>query len=155
MAIFPGSAAPVAEYARIISWSRERVPQGCHDVATARRGAPTSRAPDGMRCTARTAIQLNTSVPANTTAALITAKQRRARQRKLQPRDEVIVHQIKAVGIGGQATVQPRIFGGEMQTAGDRQNAVDDDALDARRADAGNGGPGIGVACRPQSSVAG
>jgi hypothetical protein len=57
-----------------------------------------------------------------------------------------MVHQIKAVGIGGQAIERPQIFGGEMQADGDRQNAVDADdaALGARRLD--NGGPGIRVA---------
>ena len=69
----PGPAAPVAQYGRILSWSRERVSQGGYDIATARRGAPINCAPNGMRCTARTAIQLNTSVPPNTIAALTMA----------------------------------------------------------------------------------
>src|ERR1700729_2101983 len=42
-------------------------------------------------------------------------EQRRARHRKLQPHDEIIVHQIKAKGIGGRTVEQPRMFGGEMQ----------------------------------------
>jgi hypothetical protein len=68
--------------------------------------------------------------------------------------DEVIVHQIKAIGIGGQAIEQPRMFGGKMQTDGDRQNAVDADdaALDARRADADSGKELDGIKQRPALS---
>ena len=69
----PGPAAPVAQSNHILSWSRERVSQGGYDIATASRGAPIRCAPNGMRCTARTVIQLNTSAPPNTIATLITA----------------------------------------------------------------------------------
>src|SRR5580700_1966178 len=48
-------------------------------------------------------------------------EQSRAQHRVLQPHDEVIVQQIKAIGIGGQAVEQPRMFGGEMQADGDQK----------------------------------
>jgi hypothetical protein len=56
------------------------------------------------------------------------------------------VHQIKTVGIGGQAIEPPRIFGGEMQTDGDRQNAVaaDDATLDARVPTPATADPALG-----------
>ena len=42
-------------------------------------------------------------------------EQRRAQHRILQPHDEIIVHQIKAIGIDGEAIETPRMCGGEMQ----------------------------------------
>ena len=77
-----------------------------------------------MRWTANVVAKLKTSVPLKTIAALTTANNGTAQQRILQPDDEDIVHQIKAIGIGGQIAEKPRMPGREPQADGDEEKAT-------------------------------